>query len=178
MTFYQGTNGRLAVLLPGRAYSPNHPVLYYTREVLLVEGWSIEEVWWAPEDLVSDEAVTKRIEAVLNAESESSPLVVGKSLGSYALPLVVKRGWSGIWLTPLFNRPELVAASKEIRAKTLMIGGTGDETWNGEVAKSSGQQILEIPGADHGLEIPGDPSASVRILGEIVTTIITFAEDL
>ena len=178
MTLYQGTNGRLAVLLPGRFYSPNHPVLYYSREALLVQGWSVEEVWWDPEDLVSDDAVIKRIEEVLNATSDNNPLIVGKSLGSLALPSVARRGWSGIWLTPLLNRPELVTALKDIRAKTLMIGGTADEAWNHEVAKSSGQQLLEIPGANHGLEIPGDPSASVRLLGEIVSTILTFMEDL
>ncbi|HUW88404.1 MAG TPA: hypothetical protein VMW30_08540 [Candidatus Paceibacterota bacterium] len=44
MTFYQGGNGRTAVLLPGRSYSPNHPVLYYARQVLQVQGWSVEEV--------------------------------------------------------------------------------------------------------------------------------------
>jgi hypothetical protein len=64
VTFYQGTNGRLAVLLPGRSYSPNHSVLYHSREVLLVQGWSIEKVWWEPEDLVSDEALVERIEKV------------------------------------------------------------------------------------------------------------------
>lgn len=178
MTFYQGTNGRLAVLLPGRSYSPNHPVLYYSREALLAQGWSVEEVWWDPKDLVSDEAVIKRVEEVLDVLSDTNPLVVGKSLGSLALPLVAKRGWSGIWLTPLLNRPELVAALKEIHAKTLLIGGAADETWNGEVAKFSGQQILEIPGADHGLEIPGDPLASVRALGEIVATVGAFVEIL
>lgn len=50
MTFYQGTNGRVAVLLPGRNYSPDHPFLYYARAVLLTQGWSIEEVWWTPAD--------------------------------------------------------------------------------------------------------------------------------
>jgi hypothetical protein len=113
----------------------------------------------------------------LSAVADNNPLVVGKSLGSRALPSVAKRGWSGIWLTPLLNHSELVAALPVIRAKTLIIGGTADETWNGEVAKSSGQQLLEIPGADHGLEIPGDPAASVRLLGEIVSTIGTFLED-
>jgi len=178
MTYYPGTNGRLAVLLPGRTYSPNHPLLYYSREALLVQGWSIEEVWWNPEDLVSDAALLERIEEVLDAASDKNPLVVGKSLGSLALLLVAKRGWSGIWLTPLLNRAEIVAAVKDIRAKTLLIGGTADETWNGNVAKSSGQQVLEISGADHGLEIPGDPSTSVRVLGEIVATISTFATNL
>jgi hypothetical protein len=113
----------------------------------------------------------------LSAVADTNPLVVGKSLGPRALPSVAKRGWSGIWLTPLLNHSELVAALPVIRAKTLIIGGTADETWNGEVAKSSGQQLLEIPGADHGLEIPGDPAASVRLLGEIVSTIGTFLED-
>lgn len=178
MTSYLGTNGRLAVLLPGRSYSPNHPLLYYSREALLVHGWSVEEVWWDSEDLVSDAALLERIEEVLHAASDKNPLVIGKSLGSRALPLVAKRGWSGIWLTPLLNHPEIVAGLKDIRAETLLIGGTADDSWNGSVAKSSGQQVLEIPGADHGLEIPGDPPASVRHLGEIVATISTFLEDL
>ena len=178
MTHYLGTNGRLAVLLPGRTYTPDHPLLYYARAVLLHQGWSVEEVWWNQEDLVSDAALLARIEEVLDKASDKTPLVVAKSLGSLALPSVVKRGWSGIWLTPLLNRVEIVAAVKDIRAKSLLVGGMDDESWNGDVAKSIGQQVLEISGADHGLEIPGDPSASVRVLGEIVATIGTFAANL
>ena len=179
MTFYQGTNGRVAVLIPGRSYSPNHPLLYYAREVLLVQGWSVEEVWWNPEDLASEEAVIRRVEAVLDTVTDPSPLVVGKSLGSLALPLVVQRGWSAIWLTPLLNDPELIAALKNVKSKTLLVGGTADDCWDSDVARgASGAQVLELPGADHGLEISGNPLASVELLKEIVATMTLFVESL
>ncbi|MDP1719578.1 MAG: hypothetical protein Q8L08_01040 [Candidatus Nanopelagicaceae bacterium] len=178
MTFYQGSNGRTAVLFPGRFYTPNHPLLHYTREVLLAQGWSVEEVWWNPEDLVSDESVKRRVETVLNGVAGSASLVVGKSLGSLAMPSVIKRALPAIWLTPLFNRPELVAASKNIVAKTLLVGGTADDSWDGNIARASGQQVLELPGANHGLEIPGNPLASVGLLTELVATVTQFVGTL
>lgn len=178
VTFYQGSNDRTAVLLPGRFYTPNHPLLYYSRNVLLVQGWSVEEVWWNPEDLTSDETVKRRVETVLEGVASSTSVVVGKSLGSLAMPSVVKRGLPAIWLTPLFNRPELVAASNNIVAKTLLVGGTADDSWNGNIARASGQQVLELPGADHCLEIPGNPLASVRLLKELVATMTLFVKSL
>jgi len=178
MTFYQGTNGRTAVLLPGLSYSPNHPVLYYAREVLLVQGWSVKEVNWNPEDIVSEDAVIGRAKVVLAEVVDCNPLVLGKSLGSLALPWVVQNGWSAIWLTPLLNRPELITALKNVTGKTLLIGGTADNSWNSKVARESGQQVLEMPGADHGLEIPGNPLASIALLSELVETITLFVKNL
>ncbi|MDP1720568.1 MAG: hypothetical protein Q8L08_06200 [Candidatus Nanopelagicaceae bacterium] len=178
MTFYQGTNGRTAVLLPGTNYSPNHPVLYYTRQMLLVQGWSIEEVWWNPEDRSPDEAVTRRVKSVLDSVIGGSQLVIGKSLGTLALPMVVERKLSAIWLTPVLNRPQLRTALESVTSKTLLVGGTADEFWNGEIASASGQQVLEIPGANHDLEISRDPLASVRLLGEIVAKMTMFVENL
>lgn len=178
MTFYQGTNGRVAVLLPGATYSPNHPVLYYAREVLRAQGWSVEEVWWNPEDLASEEALISKAKAAFERVADSNPLIVGKSIGSLALPLVAQRGWPAIWLTPLLNRPELLDALKIVTSKTLLVGGTADDFWNSAVATASGQQVLEMPGADHGLEIPGDPLASVGLLRELVATMKVFVESL
>lgn len=178
MTFYQGTNGRVAVLIPGRSYSPNHPLLYYARSVLLTQGWSVEEVWWEPKDLASEETVIKKAKATLDKVADRNPLVVGKSLGSLVLPYVVQRGWPAIWLTPLLNDPDLIAALKNVKGKTLLVGGTADDYWDSNVAKTSGRQVLELSGADHGLEIPGDPLASVGILKEIVATMTLFVESL
>lgn len=178
MTFYQGTNDRTAVLLPGATYSPNHPVLYYARQVLLAQGWSVEEVWWNPDDRLSDDAVTTRVKSVLDVVADRRPLVVGKSLGSLALPLVVKREWPAIWLTPVLNRPQLVTALKSVTSKTLLVGGTADVFWNGDVARASGHQVLELPGAGHDLEISGDPLASIGILSELVATMMAFVESL
>lgn len=178
MTFYQGSNGRTAVLLPGRGYSANHPVLYYAREVLLVQGWSVKEVNWNPEDLVSEEAVIERAKAELDEVADNNPFVLGKSLGSLVLPWVVQQGWQAIWLTPLLNKPELITALNSVTVKTLLVGGTADVSWDSNVAKASGQQVLEMPGADHGLEIPGNPLTSVALLRELVETVTLFVESL
>lgn len=67
---------------------------------------------------------------------------------------------------------------KKNEGKTLLAGGTADASWNSTVAKASGQQVLEMPGADHGLEIPGNPLASVGLLSELVVTITLFIESL
>lgn len=178
MTFYQGSNGRVAVVLPGRAYTPNHPVLYYTREVLRAEGWSVEEVWWNPEDLLSEDAVITRASQALTKVADQKPLVVGKSLGSLALPIAAARGWPAIWLTPLLYHPDLISALKVATSKMLLVGGTADDSWNGTIAKESGLQVLELPGADHSLEMPGDPLASVGLLREFVVAITSFLQGL
>jgi hypothetical protein len=146
--------------------------------VLLTKGWSVEEVWWEPDDLLSEEALIGRVKTTLDKFSSQVPLVVGKSLGSLALPLVIERGLPAIWLTPLLNRPELVEALSRVTSKTLLVGGTADDSWNGDIAKASGQQVLELLGADHGLEIPGDPLASVGLLKEVVAAITLFVENL
>lgn len=178
VTFYQGSNDRTAVLFPGRAYTPDRPLLHYAREVLLAQGWSVEEVWWDPANLVSDETVIRRMETELDTVAGGPSLVVAKSLGSLALSSAVRRSLPGIWLTPLLNRPDLVVASKKIIAKTLLVGGTADETWDGNIARASGQQVLELPGADHGLEVPGNPLASVGLLTEIVAAMTQFVRSL
>lgn len=178
MTFYQGTNGRVAVLFPGRGYSPNHPLLYYARSVLLTQGWSVEEATWSAENLASQKSLLETITATLDKVADMDPLVVGKSLGSYALPLVAHRGWPAIWLTPLLLQSELVDALKDVKAKTLLVGGTADEWWDSDVAKKSGLQVLEMPGATHDLEIADDPVASAKLLAEFVETMTLFLESL
>lgn len=185
MAFHEGTNGRVAVILPGANYTPNHPLLYYSRQVLLAHGWSVEEVWWSSDDLEEFQrlgwaatGVIQTAKAALDKVADRNPLVIGKSLGTLALPLVSKRGWPAIWLTPLLTRPELVDALESTTGKTLLVGGTADDYWDGTLARSSGHQVLEMQGAHHGLEIAGDPSASVRLLGELVAAMEIFVETL
>jgi len=185
VAFHEGTNGRVAVILPGTSYTPNHPLLYYARQVLLAHGWSVQEVWWSSEDLDdfqrfgwATSGVIETAKAALDKVADQNPLVVGKSLGSLALPFVSERGWPAIWLTPLLNLPELANALKTATGKTLLVGGTADDYWDGAIAKASGHQVLEMQGAHHGLEISGDPSASVRLLGELVDVMKAFVESL
>ncbi|MFI9364655.1 hypothetical protein ACIG5E_26920 [Kitasatospora sp. NPDC053057] len=46
--------------------------------------------------------------------------------------------------------------------------------WNRAAADSTGHQVLELPAADHGLEVPHDPIASVDTLREVVTRLDGF----
>lgn len=153
-------------------------MLYYARMVLLSQGWSVEEVWWNPEDIDSEDALISTVTPVLDRVADQNPLIVAKSRGTLALLLAVERGWPGIWLTPLLDRPYLVDALKVATSNNLLVGGTADHFWNSAVAKTSGQEVLEFAGADHDLAIPGDPVASVEILGELVSTMKSFVESL
>lgn len=185
MAFHEGTNGRVALILPGASYTPNHPLLYFSRQLLLAYGWSVEEVWWSSEVLDDFQrlgwestGVIQTAKAALDKVADRNPLIVGKSLGTLALPLVSECGWPAIWLTPLLTRPELVDALKTTAGKTLLVGGTEDDYWDSAIAKSSGHQVLEMQGAHHGLEIAGNPTASVRLLGELVAAMEIFVEAL
>lgn len=82
----------------------------------------MQEVSWSLEDLAFQETLVERAKATLDKVADLDPLVIGKSLGSLALPLVAERGWSAIWLTPLLDIPELVDALKNVKRKTLLVG--------------------------------------------------------
>ena len=47
MVVYEGDPQRVASLLPGREYTPNSPLLHYTRKALRDDGWTVREHWWS-----------------------------------------------------------------------------------------------------------------------------------
>jgi hypothetical protein len=100
--------------------------------------------------------------------------MVGKSLGSLAMPLVASRGLSGIWITPLLRRPAVAAALDRLSAPTLLIGSTADETWDGDAARRSGHQVMELTDANHGLELGGDPLGSIDVLRRVIEAVDRF----
>ena len=174
---WDGNPGRQAIVLPGANYPASMPLLYYSRFTLRTREWSITEVWWeqpapAPQDWPG--IVRAAAEHVLAGNNAEHVLLVGKSIGSLALPLAAERGLPGIWLTPLLNRPPIRAALDTLRSPSLLVGGTDDSTWDGEAARASGHEVLELADAHHGLEITGDPVRSLDLLGQVVAAIDGF----
>ncbi len=175
---FAGDPGRGAVLLPGAFYLPGMPLLWFAREALQAAGWTVLQVWdrrgrggdstrWAVDRL---EAAYDRLGA------DTTKLVVAKSLTSRALPRANELGLPGIWLTPLLRAPEVRGAAAAATLPTLLAGGTADDLWDaGFAATLSNVEVLEFPGADHALQIPGDPAASLDILGEVVDAVDRFA---
>jgi hypothetical protein len=80
----------------------------------------------------------------------------------------------GIWLTPLVGVTEVATALPRLPQNSLLIGGTADRSWDGEVARKSGLPIHEVPDGDHVLRIADDPIRSVDALRSVVVAMDQF----
>ncbi|HYF71194.1 MAG TPA: hypothetical protein VD864_00155 [Nocardioides sp.] len=178
---------RRALILPGRRYTPALPLLQLTRGVLVEHGWSVREVWWeAPASLEGINGwVADQARAAIAEESALPPaperwLIAAKSLGTR----VVRTGPrvdAYVLLTPLVTSPGVVASITELVADgvpVLLVGGTDDDLWSGDAARSTGAQVLELPGADHVLELPGDPAGTARLQAQVVAEVGSFLASL
>lgn len=159
---------RTALLLPGRGYIAARPLLHLARKVLLSHDWTVQEIWWDVPDVLDDAGapgwVAEQTRLALAGEEAPTVLLVGKSLGTLAAPLAAERGLPAVWITPLLHRQELVDTLAATNAPTLLIGGTADPSWPAGAAERTGQEYLELPGADHALELMGDAVGSAELL--------------
>jgi hypothetical protein len=174
---HEGDPARRVVLLPGVRYFSQAPLLWFAREAAQAEGWSVLELSErAPGDQEPFAWMRDRAERALDASaSAGSVVVVGKSLGSAAAPLVAERGLAAVWLTPLLVRPDIVQALRASGAPSLLVGSTADETWsNGEQPGGDAVEVVEFDGLDHSLQVDGDPGASLDILRQVTERIGAF----
>jgi len=170
-----GDPARAAVLVPGFLGGCFQPLLNYATLVLLARGWQVTQVEWRP--LRDDDWVRAQVEATLETVDAERPLLVGKSLATRAAPVAAERGLPAIWLTPLLDEPSVVAGLEQATAPTLLVGGTGDASWNPRLAATLPAELLELPGADHGLEVD-DPFASLDLLRRVAERIDAFVAAL
>jgi hypothetical protein len=162
----------VAVILPGSGYTVLGPLLYWGARILEQGGWHVRAVEWAPEDLRQDdprEAIEAQVEAAFAAAPPSGTrLVLAKSLGTFAAPWALARGIPGVWLTPVLTFPAVGTALRErATSHDLVVGGTADAFWRPETIAGTAATVLEIPGADHSLLVPGHATES-RVLQERV----------
>ncbi|WP_406039300.1 alpha/beta hydrolase [Micromonospora sp. NBC_00898] len=166
---------RRAVLIPGRGYDTRAPLFVYVGEALRRLGLDTHEVTWqVPADLGGDRAAPWVAEQVTPTLGESTDLLVGKSLGTFAAPLAADRGLRAVWLTPLLNRADVTAALSRATEPFLLVGGTADQLWDGEVARRLTPHVLEIPDADHSMLVPGPLARSAEVLGRVCTAVEEF----
>jgi hypothetical protein len=171
---HEGDPSRRAVILPGIRYFSQAPLLWFAREAAQAREWAVVEV---DERAPADEepfgwmrAQAKRaLEVAAGAEQV---VVIGKSLGSSAVPLVTG---PAIWLTPLLDRDEIVAALESATAPTLLVGSPADPTWgDGRVPDNPSLDVLELDGLDHSLQVSGDPLASLDVLRRVTERVDAF----
>lgn len=178
---------RRALILPGRRYSPALPLLQVTRGVLIEHGWSVREVWWqVPATLEGiNRWVAGQAAAAMAEESAVPPaperwLFAAKSLGTRVVR-TGPRADAYVLLTPLLTSAGVVASVTSLVAEgvpVLLVGGTEDELWSPGAARATGARLLEVPGADHGLEVPGHPARTPEILDEVARGVSAFLASL
>lgn len=160
-----------ALVVPGRAYSVDMPLLHWSCHALVSAGWWVQVIRWQPPDDAGRSFVDEAVRDVVG--SEPPGLVLGKSLGTYAARWAGRTGTPGIWLTPLVTDASLV---EDLRGGLgLLVGGSADPSWDGEAAASTGLEVLEVAGADHGLEVASDWRASTGVHVEVAERVERFA---
>jgi hypothetical protein len=105
---HPGDHDRVATIMPGRGYTPDSPSCT-TRALLLVRNWTVREVRWSAlpaNPMRWPRHVRRQALPSLDLDGPATRrLVVGKSLGTHALPAAVEHHLPGIWLIPLLYDP-------------------------------------------------------------------------
>ncbi len=175
MKVYDGDPQRVASLLPGRGYTPNYPLLHYTRRFLTDRGWTVREHWWSRgEAMTVADAFAEATDFVNAAEAPGLHLVVGKSLGTLAATAAVDLALPAVWLTPLLHEDLVRAPLDRTLEPTLLVGGSADESWDKALATATHCQVHEVRGADHSLEIPGSVRDSLKALEAVMRRVGDF----
>jgi hypothetical protein len=170
------------VIAPGRFYGPHAPLLYLAGEALADRSAAVETInWTVPAGLLDigpEPFVRAHVAAALHRLSETAgtatPVIIAKSLGTYAAALAAERELPAIWLTPLLHVEPIAEAITRNPAPALLVGGTRDPSWLPHVAQATGKTLVTIDGADHGLRPTGPLQAYADALGIIGTAMEVF----
>jgi hypothetical protein len=126
----QGTPIGRCVVLPGRQYTPDGPLLFFATQAALMRGWDVRQVWWeaAERDTLAivDEIawVGDQLDAALDGYT-GRVLVVAKSLGTLAAARAAARGHDAAWLTPLLTEQGAAKPLLSYPASQFVVIGSG-----------------------------------------------------
>lgn len=191
-----GETRQLAVVLPGRGYTCDMPLLYYSTRFLLGRGADVLQVEYAyhrrpdfgvlPTSLQDQwlyADVDAAYQAALSQRQYRSITLVGKSLGTRAMGHLLATddrlaGARAIWITPLLRDPIAHAAMTRWRGPALYIIGTEDPHYDPAliraIQEATGAEFAVIEGANHSLEIEGKFWQSLQILERVMRAIHQF----
>lgn len=161
----EGTPLGRCLVLPGRQYTPDGPLLFFATQAALMRGWDVRQVWWeAPERgclPIADEMdwVGDQLDEALEGYT-GRQLVVGKSLGTLAATRAAARRFDAAWLTPLLTEPEAAKPLLTYPASQFVVIGSNDPYLSREVLDVLPGTSLVVPG-DHVLRVADDAAAMV-----------------
>ena len=169
----------LAVVLPGRAYTPARPLLDFATQACLEAGWHVRQLWWRIPDghpAGSPDGDPAAKVAWVRAELDTAltgaagrVLVVGKSLGCFAAPYAAEHSLEAVWLTPVLTEPRVADGVQANDARQLLVGGTQDPYWRPDLPLPSRSESLTVAGADHSLTHLDGVRATVQAHLDVMT---------
>ena len=191
-TFFEQEAGEhLAVFLPGRGYTNLGACLNFPSELLRARGADALHVNYdynraeGFSDATDEEQntwlladVQAAVDAALKQRDYTRITLVGKSLGTYALSLLLPqnerlRDAEVIWLTPVFKYEPFVKNLNACQQRSLFVIGTADPHYEETFLEGRNSHVIE--GADHSLELP-DPYASLEALRGLLKRIEAFID--
>lgn len=174
-----------AVVIPGRLFGPCTPLPMFTGDLAAARGATVHRHQWTatppgfPEifEAQTEEWVRSEVGPLLDRVG-GRPLLIAKSLGTNAAALAAERDLPAIWLTLVLTCAHIVAAMRRATAPFLLVGGTGDDMWDGPLARTLTPHVHEVPDADHGMYVPGPVTASIAVLSAVVTAAAHFLDHI
>lgn len=191
----QGGSDHLAVLLPGLGYTCDMPLFYYAEGMLLDAGADVLRVEYAYRlhlsfgDIPAEERTrwlfadtTAALRIGLGQRPYREITFVGKSLGTLAmghlLGELTDRDVRTVWLTPLLRDDDLRGRMLRHRGPALLAIGTADDHYQptvlDDLREATGSRMVIVEDADHSLDIPGDPVASIAAVSQVVAAMQAF----
>ncbi len=172
---------RVVFVLPGRGYGVEGPALYYPAMTAVRRRAELRPHSWSrpygpvddPVDFVSSE-IGRAVGEM--AAAGIRPLLIAKSLGVAAAPIAARLGLPAIWLTPVLTAPSAVEGIHAGTAPALLVGGTADRSWDGEVARGLSPHVCEIPGADNSLLVDGPIGRSLDAMSTVISAVEAFLD--
>lgn len=181
-------NPRLMIVLPGRGYIHDHPVLFHLRYMALENGFDVLAVSYGldtsgpanPEHYFQLPAVVNRATAQAMTRGYRQVCVLGKSLGT---PLAVELAAglqaekiAVILLTPIGSA---LQDQNIARFPTLALIGTGDPYFAPDLTAQTPPNVhwQIFDALDHGLMVEDDWQASTRALHDIIQTCESFLKE-
>jgi len=167
-----------AVVIPGRLFGPGAPLLMFTGDLARARGAEVHRHEWTEKPPEGLDDYERWVRAQILPLPADEPLLIAKSLGTHAAALAAERDLPAVWLTPLLTHPPQVAALSRATAPFLLIGGGADPMWDGDVGRRLTPHVFEVPGADHGMYVPGPVTASIAVLAQVVDAMAEFLDEI
>ena len=180
----------LVIVLPGAGYTTQAPLLHFTTGLFYTNGFDVLHINYSfnREEMaaLSEEDFTKNVQraidnAIKNKEYRNY-YIVAKSIGTIALSYLQQNTTFDnaklIWLTPLLQRDDVFNAMFSSNKKGLCLIGDKDTCFiEDRYEKLKTNQHLQfklVEGANHSLELDGEPIESIETVKSVISAINDF----